>query len=558
LCRQPDFDPETSMNASQSVLLPRAVLSLFVVAVLAGPALAQDPEKNTAGPAVINPRVVCDRWPAGYDAKSWITDVFRIENARTDEEKTIALYKWVRLVQHWGVQCGDGTRGQSAVECDAIKKINIFPYGECSDFGVTAAALGHAGGLKAMEAHVPGHVELEVAYKDADGTERWHRLDPFWGVTVYDNTGTRIATWEEIKADPNIARKPAKTLLPWGDKVQDRERFVEKGGSKPSLRVRPSLYTMDKALFPGETYALRWERNDKVAFYNNHPDPAYRGKQDTWGLPRFQYAGGKIENLKYGHELLAPHVEQGENGIQVMAGHGQLSFVPVLGPDYANSLYEPAQNVVVGGAGEAKLRPGKAGQPATLVFAVRCPYVLVGAQLAGSFRTGKGDSVKVSIAYADWRQRDYTLDQVLPAKPSWTTIWESKGAGSQTMKLDNVEQLRGEYQYLVKVEMTAAGDIKQVGVDALSFTHLFQQSQLTLPRLLPGKNVITVTAAEIRPGYQLKVVYSWDDAKGKNHQDVRRIDRVPFRYEITAAGSRPADVRTRSLTLEAVKSGSGE
>jgi hypothetical protein len=498
-----------------------------------------------AAQAVENPRVTVDRWPSNYDAKSWAADVFRIENAKTDEEKTIALYKWVRLLQHWGEQCGDGTRGKNVVECDAIKKINIFPYGECSDFGVTSAALGHAGGLKAKEAHVPGHVELEVTYADKDGVERSHRLDPFWGVAVYDRTGAHLATWEEIKGDPEIARRPAKTLLPWGDKTSDRERFVEKGSCKPDLRVRPSAYTMDKSLHPGEAYALRWERDPKVAFYNSHPDPSYRGTQEWGGFQRFQYADGKPEKLAFGHELLRPHVEVGRYGVQVMIGHGRLAFAPPLGKGFEDALVEPPKNIVTDGS---RLRPSKAGEPAVLVYAVRSPYVIVDAQLAGTFRAGKGDAIKVSIALADWRQREYTLDQVLPAAPEWKVAWEFKG--EPAMKLD--APVRGEYQYLVKIEMTAAADVTSVGIEALSFTHLFQQNQLALPRLLPGKNVVTVTAGKIRPGWQLRVVYRWDDPKGQGHEDVTLVDRVPFSYEVVAAGSAPADVRTRSLTLEAV------
>ena len=493
-----------------------------------------------AAQAVENPRVTVDRWPSNYDAKSWAADVFRIENAKSDEEKTLALYKWVRLLQHWGEQCGDGTRGKNVIECDAIKKINIFPYGECSDFGVTSAALGHAGGLKAKEAHVPGHVELEVAYKDADGVERSHRLDPFWGVAVYDKTGGHLATWEEIKADPEIGRKPSKTLLPWGDKSSDRERFVEKGSCKPDLRVRPSAYTMDKALYPGEAYTLRWERDEKAPFYNSHPDPSYRGSQEWGGFQRFQYADGKPEKLQFGHELLRPHVEVGKYGVQVMIGHGRLAFAPPLGKGFEGALYEPPRNVV---AREAGLRPEKAGTPALLVYAIRSPYVIVDARLAGRFVTGKGGAVRVAIALADWRQREYTLDQVLPASPEWKTLWESDGKAEM-----NVEApLRGEYQYLVRVEMTGDAETRE-----LSFLHRFQQNQVALPRLLPGKNVVTVTAGKIRPGCQLKVAYRWDDSKGQNHEDVKLVDRVPFQYEIVAAGATPADVRTRSLTLEAV------
>ena len=491
-----------------------------------------------AAQAVEDPRVTCDRWPSNYDAKSWAAGVFRIENAKTDEEKTLALYKWVRLLQHWGEQCGDGTRGKSVVECDAIKKINIFPYGECSDFGVTSAALGHAGGLKAMEAHVPDHVELEVAYKDKDGVERSHRLDPFWGIAVYDQSGDHLATWEEIKSDPSIALKPAKTLLPWGDKASDRERFADKGSCKPGLRVRPAAYTMDKSLYPGETYALRWEREENVAFYNSHPDPSYRGPQAGGGFQRFQYADGKPEKLAFGHELLRPHVEVGKFGVQVMIGHGRLAFAPPLGKGFEASIFEPPKKVVVG---EKGLRPEKAGMPAVLVYAVRSPYVIVDAQFGAAFRAGKDDSVKISVALADWRQREHTLDQVLPAAPEWKTVGKNP-----------VELLRGEYQYLVKVEMLAAGDVKNVGVDSLSFTHLFQQNQIALPRLMPGKNRITVTAGKIKPGYQLRVAYRWDDAKGPGREDVKLVDCVPFDYEIVAAGQKPADVRTRSLTLEAI------
>jgi hypothetical protein len=210
--------------------------------------------------------------------------------------------------------------------------------------------------------------------------------------------------------------------------------------------------------------------------------------------------------------------------------------------------------VIPGAAGQAKLRPEKPSQAAVLVWAVRSPYVIVDSLLTGTFRVGKGDSVKVSVALADWRQRDFTLDQVWPAKPSWTTVWENKGEGAQAMKLDHAGlALRGEYQYLVKVEMMAATDGKTVGIKSLSFAHQVQQSQVALPRLLPGKNVITVTAEQVRPGYQLKVEYGWDDAKQKNRQHTQLIDRFPYRYEIDAAGDKAADVRTRYVILQAVK-----
>ncbi len=75
---------------------------------------------------------------------------------------------------------------------------------------------------------------------------------------------------------------------------------------------------------------------------------------------------------------------------------------------------------------------------------------------------------------------------------------------------------------------------------------------MALPRLLPGKNVIHVTAGRMKPGYNLSVTYIWDDATGKERQASRQVERVPFEFEIRAAGERPADVRSRALILQAV------
>jgi len=528
------------------------VAMMIAVAVGAAGALAAD----ACGPVIGNPRVTCDRWPSNYDAKSWARDVWRIEKAETDEAKAIALYKWVRLQLHWGSPVADGTRGQKpVVECDAIKKININPYGHCSDFGVTAAALGTAGGLKAMESHIPGHTELEVCYTDADGAQRWHRLDPFWGFVVYDRTGTHIATWQEIKAEPHLATKPTKFVAPLGDKVSDRVRYAEKGACRPSNRVRPSIYTMDKPLYAGETYTLRWDRDEQVPYYNALPSS--KDTQTLWGFVRFTYAGGDPEKLTYGHELLRPYIRKGkfrgQNQLMVFPAHGTLEFAPVLDGRFADSLYRPAVNVAAGGADGPKLRPAKAGTPAELVYLVQTPYVVADAALAGSFRVGRGGSVKVSIAYPQWRWRRWVLDQVVPPEPQWKAVWQSKGEGAQRMDLKQPDlAVRGEYKFLVKVEMTAA-DAAGTGVDELAFSCKFQEAPLALPRLLPGANTIRVTAAEARPGYRLRVSYGWDDANAKGHKATKLIDASPATFTIHAAGERPADIKTNWLRLEAVR-----
>lgn len=529
-----------------------AVLALGLTAAAKPPA-PQSPAhtERSCTPVIDSPRVTCDRWPSFYDAKSWIQDVWRIESAQTPEQKALALYKWVRLQLHWGDQCFDGTGGKSVLECDAIKKLNIFPYGEGSDLAGAAAALAQAGGLKAAEARVGQHSQLDVFYKDSDGQERWHRLDPLWGIVVYERTAARIATWQEIKADPAIALRPSKTALPWADRTADREQFAEVAATAPERRIQPSVYTMDKAFYAGESYLLSWDHIPGLAFHNSNPDA--RDLMTGWGTPRFQYAEGDFDKLAFGHELLLPHAGVFRGDIQVRQSHGALLFMPLTNERFADSLYTSATNTAVGGEGKT-LHPAKAGKPAELIYLVQTPYVIVDSSLSGDFLLGEGGRAKVSIARADWRQRDGTLDQVIPDKPQWKVVWESGNTtGPRGMRLlESDLHLRGEYRFLVKVDMLAAKDPASIEVSSLIFTVRFQEGIMALPRLLPGTNVIHVSGGQIKPGYQLCVTYTWDDPEGTARTATRLTEHLPSDFEVKAAGTRPADVHTRGLILQAV------
>ncbi len=400
---------------------------------------------------------------------------------------------------------------------------------------------------------MPGHTELEAFYQDADGTERWHRLDPFWGVVVYDKSGSHIATWEEIKADPNVALQPVKTVKPWGDKVTDRKRFAEKAACEPDRRVRPSRYTMDKPLYPGEVYILSWECLPGIDFYNANPQA--RDKMTSWGFQRFQYAQGDADKLRFGHELLRPYIEKVDDQLQIHEAHGTLLFKPLVNERFADSLYSPPVNVAVGPNGYA-LRPAKRGTPASVIYLVQTPYVIVHSGIAGDFRTGPADKIKVSIARADWREEGYTLDQVIPARPQWKVIWESSGEGRQQMRLREPDLgLRGEYKFLLKVEMTAATEPVLAALDAIGVVVRFQEGVMALPRLMPGKNVIHVSAGRIDPAYYLYVKYVWDDPVGHEREVDKAIEKAPCEFEVQAAGSQPADVRCRAVILQAVPKG---
>ena len=419
---------------------------------------------------------------------------------------------------------------------------------------MTAAALGHAGGLKTEEAHVPGHTQLEAFYKDADGVERWHRLDPFWGVVVYDKTGLahrhlggdqgrpqRRPAAEQDRRSPGATRSPTASGSP------------RRLPASRTAACAPAATRWTSRSTPARPTSCRGSGSAGLAFCN--ANPGSRDKMNTWGWLRFQYAEGDLDKLAYGHELLRPFIEKVDDQLQVHEAHGTLFFKPLLNGAVRRQPLQACRQRE-GRRQRAVAVPGQGGAPAELVYLVQTPYVIANAAVAGNFRTGPGDKVKVSVARADWREQDYTLDQVLPAKPQWQAIWESSGEGRQQMRLRDTDLgLRGEYKFLVKVEMTAAREPILVGMDQLGFVVRFQEGVMALPRLLPGKNVIHVTAGRIQPDYNLQVTYIWDDTVGKEREAVKTIDKVPYEFEIQAAGTQPADVSSRAVILQAVAQG---
>ena len=73
-------------------------------------------------------------------------------------------------------------------------------------------------------------------------------------------------------------------------------------------------------------------------------------------------------------------------------------------------------------------------------------------------------------------------------------------------------------------------------VHDLTVQSTFVLNYLALPRLLPGRNRVTVTAADGSESREqrLEVTYAWRDREGE-HEDRRAITTFPDTYEIEVA-----------------------
>ncbi len=71
---------------------------------------------------------------------------------------------------------------------------------------------------------------------------------------------------------------------------------------------------------------------------------------------------------------------------------------------------------------------------------------------------------------------------------------------------------------------------------AVSFETTFLLNYLALPRLLPGRNRITVTVADPRElaDQKLEVTYSWQDREGE-HADQHVVTGSPYTYTLDVA-----------------------
>ena len=55
-----------------------------------------------------SPRITSDRWPSGYSVDAFANDAVRLEGARTDAEKFLALFRWNQRVMRHGYGYAEG------------------------------------------------------------------------------------------------------------------------------------------------------------------------------------------------------------------------------------------------------------------------------------------------------------------------------------------------------------------------------------------------------------------------------------------------------------------
>jgi HEAT repeat protein len=452
-------------------------------------------------PAATNVAIVCDRWPDGSDLRQFGLDAARLSGAITDQERCIAVWRWVR---RWTMYT-DGNpptepfqRRKGGYVDDPIKLLNVNGAHWCDGLSRIVEAIWRAMGHRAEKLYRGGHTMVDCHWADADGVARWHAFDVSEGGFRYSHDRSHLLGPDGMSADSYPM------LITWIH----------------CQHLRMPTHRVDLALRVGEKLERIW---------------------GNWGRP-YQ------DNVRRDHQTV-PEWERGPYPVDY--GNGRWTYMPDLaGPDWRRGLAVRPVNL-----SDARLMPATAGKQATAVWRFRTPYIIADAQVRLRFhRRGAADAIRLHLSVDDgrtWKQVWEAPPKAVGRRQRTVSVCERFKVAGRARPPKGFHSPFGRYAYRLKLELVAAERPEDCVVEALTFTTDVQQNYFALPQLQPGRNRITVRG-DLAEGAALRVTYFWDDAAGEGRRNVTVVDRTPHTYEILAVGRKWDDVVCRSITVEAV------
>ena len=452
-----------------------------------------------------------DRWPDGSDARRFGLDAIRLSGARTDHEKALAVYRWVRRWMIYNNTNGSsierltkGTADQPVV-FQADKLLNVYGVHWCAGQARVVEQVWRALGYRAEKVVRGSHTIVGMHYRDLDGIERWHGLDVSHSHVAWDDSYRRLLSLDELSTR-------------WYS-------FYYQYGLPGNGHLYFNDHRMEMAFRPGEKLERFWGNLGKP-----YQDNAARGK------------------------VMAKRVPDSERGpyVPFTYGNGRWTYTP----DLAKAGWEDGLAESPIGMANGKLQPLTAGKEASANWHFRTPYIVSDAAVRLNIsRQTSADIIRLYLSVdggKTWRLLWNCPDKIVGEKEVVVPISEKylvteKGPPPPA----DFNSPFGRYAYRLKLEMVAKNRPEGCRIEALSFETIVQLNSYSLPQLQPGVNNINVRG-RLAPGAALKVTYVWDDPTSKDRRNVTLIEQTPFTYQIIAAGEKWEDCISKSIIVEMV------
>jgi hypothetical protein len=511
---------------------------------------------------IIDLKILTDTGVDTSSIESIVRDATR--GAVTDEAKVLALFNWYRrAIYHH--------RNSSADRCrrDVLRAINSFGFNLCGSQSAVMVAILQNAGFKtrvvcgSAEGDFGGHTFWEIFYDS-----RWHCFDTMTSLHVYTRDNPpHIAGLDELKADPTLVTKAvAEKRAPPGYlyctfhqelKAVDKDELVKTMG-KADLTWSTFLFkagmlvdfwaqapqavkmldehgpyggrynpdAMSYTLKRGETFARRWDNQGKWLKSISHPDfgPHHIcGSADEHDPVNFKYYEPYLKE-NYGHTKKCYR----------WYGNGWYEWRPETAGDVAADA--KIEGLTIDG-GLFVVAPGRKG---SITFQVKEPYAAVedGIELKIGDKSGKFLVRATILANGE----DVGTESVVAE------------AGQRGVKLAILHKDdRALFEYELRLEFESQ-DGARVSFLPAGIKTTFMENIYALPGLVPGRNVITVSAAspvKLRES-KLVVQYDWEEGDGwKVERSVaRELKELPASFEIEVAG--PKMPRMKQLVVKLV------
>jgi HEAT repeat protein len=476
-------------GVTASLLLMGAAMAETRADEAAGPALSS---RVCLAPAAEDFKIVNDRWPDASSERTFALDAVRLNGAKTDQDKALAIWQWMRRCTVRMLAAPQEPIRPSYVD-DAVKILNVYGSHHCDGLSRVMQNCWRALGYRAQKYYRNGHTYADCWWVDADGVGRYHTFDTNYGWFVFTRDGSRVATGEEVGLDFSLCDIPSRTNIPWIEKKYWMWAWVH------AVHRPMSDHDMRLNLHPGETMDRLWDNLGRpyqaIAAERWWDDPDPRPYPSTYG-----------------------------NGIH--------RFAADLGPTWRGQLAAEPVNAAVKSGTLAQADPSR---PAEVIYRLVSPYVIADVDLTATCSAGRGGLSVSTDAGRTWR--------AVPLGEGGKVTFSKAGPAFGRGPI-------GRYEFLLKVTLEGGGTLTGLSADVI-----VQQNFFALPLLLPGDNTITLSG-RLGVGQAVEVTYVWDDPRGTDFTHTVKAVSLPFTYTVRAAGERWKDVRCRRLLVRAIQNDS--
>ncbi len=499
----------------------RWLCAAVVLGIGGGAAAAEQSDAPALPPAFVRQvKVVADKAPDCSSLKRIVETVTR--GAKTNDEKAIAIYNFM-LLTHYHRAYPTEPGGVAALKC-----INVYGWSLCGGLHTVEAALWRTAGWpwRYVGWSDPGHTTVEAQY---DG--RWHYLDTFLKIYVWmpdPNApgGRTIAGEDDIKADPALitdglvldeARKvyyhkdnrfeviggranwTAPAFLVCGDEPPGIIQGVNHKNNAGSptgwnaIKFDEDGYSTDVDLGPGYALTLTWDAVEGAHWFGGRKE-----------VPRHTCGDKDYRNSPEIGPILEPYAPSG--GKTRSFASGTLRFAPDFSKAAAFESLAARENVKAQGGA---LVPAEAGKPASVTVLLASPYVMTRARGAAEGCEKAEISVDGGKTFKEANLADFSDD------------------------------VGGKYACLVR--LTFAQALKSLALEVT-----VQHNRCALPYLSPGRNTITVSAADPKAlgANRLAVTYAWRlGSRSKSYEDLCDAGAEMARAHNAAWSDTPVAVR---------------